>query len=439
SWAVHRLSGISSPANSAYGVSELETQIQSSRSKAVFTCVPLLQTALKAAGTTGAPVSCLSSLWLICYADWDIQKGVIVSHKNVIANVLQLDSMEKTQRYENQHDVVLGLLPQSHIYGLVVIYHASVYRGDSIIVLPKFHLSTLGEAIETFRINVLFVVPPMIMAMLSSKKALDRYNLTSVTEIFSGGAPLASEACDLLHDWYPSWAIRQGYGMTEAATAISATLVKSQLTGSAGCLLPGVQARIVSSTDGADITEFGKSGELLIRSPSVTRMGYMDNHEATRETFGEGEDGWLRTGDEAMFLVDLNSRGHQHLFIVDRLKELIKVKGYQVAPAELESCLLTHPLVKDVAVIPVADSFAGELPKAVVVLDPDLGLGQQRTHSQTAECLEMYVRERKAHYKWLAGGVEFVDSIPRSQSGKILRRVLLAYQRARPRGHTAML
>lgn len=285
--------------------------------------------------------------------------------------------------------------------------------------------------------------------MLNAMELLNGYDLTSVTEIISGGAPLASETYDLLHERYPSWAIRQGYGMTETATAVSMTLVEDQIKGSAGCLLPGVQARIMSLTNGTDVTECGKSGELMIRSPSVANLGYLKNVEATPETFGESDEGWLRTGDEAMFLESPKRQGNQHLFIVDRIKELIKVKvsrllrsnepeldlsvfaqGYQVASTELESCLLSHPSVSDVGVIAVTDGVAGEIPKAFVVLDAATEPGQRLSRFQIAEALDVHIKERKAHYKWLRGGIEFVDAIPRSQSGKILRRILWASQKA---------
>jgi long-subunit acyl-CoA synthetase (AMP-forming) len=155
---------------------------------------------------------------------------------------------------------------------------------------------------------------------------LDKFDLSSVTDIFSGAAPLAAETCRTLLEQYPSWCICQAYGMTETATVVSATSTRDIFPGSAGSLLPGVQARIIALEDGADITECGKPGELLLRSPSVTNLGYLNNEKATCETFGKGGDGWLRTGDEAMFLKNPEGDGHEHLFIVDRIKELIKVK-----------------------------------------------------------------------------------------------------------------
>ncbi|KAL9105955.1 MAG: hypothetical protein Q9227_008948 [Pyrenula ochraceoflavens] len=366
-------------------------------------------------------------------------KGVIVSHMNVIANVLQLATFEAYQRKPGQHYVVLGLLPQSHIYGLVAVCHASVYRGDAVVVLPKFDLSVLASAIAKFKINVLFIVPPVVISIINSQEKLANFDFSSVTEVFSGAAPLGAETYQTLREQYPSWQIRQAYGMTETATVISATSTHDVFPGSAGSLVPGVEARIVSLAGGTDITECGKAGELLLRSPSVTNLGYLNNEKATRETFGSEGDGWLRTGDEAMFIQNPEGEGHEHLFIVDRIKELIKVKGHQVAPAELEACLLSHPLIADVAVIPVPDAIAGEVPKAFIVLAPHDRGQYFQTQSELAEEIEEYVREEKARHKWLKGGIEFVDAIPKSPSGKILRRMLRDAERLRRREEMARL
>jgi long-subunit acyl-CoA synthetase (AMP-forming) len=160
--------------------------------------------------------------------------------------------------------------------------------------------------------------------MLNSKTMLDRFDLSSVTEVFTGGAPLGAETAHMLLEQYPHWDIRQGYGMTETTSAVSMTSTRDIFPGSSGNLVPTVEARIVSLTDGSEIKECGKSGELYVRGPSVT-LGYLNNDKATRETFGTGGDGWLRTGDEAMFVRNPVGEGHEHLFIIDRIKELIKV------------------------------------------------------------------------------------------------------------------
>jgi long-subunit acyl-CoA synthetase (AMP-forming) len=168
-------------------------------------------------------------------------------------------------------------------------------------------------------------VPPIIIAMINSMKMLETYDLSSVREVFSGAAPLSIEACQGLLKFFPQWKIRQAYGMTETATVVSCTRGSDILLGSSGPLIPGVEARILSIADGSEVTGYGVPGELLLRSPSITTLGYLDNAKATAETFGVGGDGWLRTGDEAMF--EVGHKGEPHLFIIDRIKELIKVKA----------------------------------------------------------------------------------------------------------------
>ena len=185
--------------------------------------------------------------------------------------------------------------------------------------------------------------------------------------------------------------------------------------GSCGSLISGVEARLVKA-DGTEVTGLDEPGELLVRSPSVV-LGYLKNDKANRETF---VDGWLRTGDEAV--IRRSDKGHEHVFIVDRIKELIKVKGLQVAPAELEAHLLAHPAVADVAVIQVPDDAAGELPKAFVVKHRSIGL--EENEMMLRRKIAKHVETHKARHKWLKGGIEFVDAIPKSPSGKILRRLL---------------
>lgn len=189
--------------------------------------------------------------------------------------------------------------------------------------------------------------------------------------------------------------------------------------GSSGCLVPSVEARIVSA-DGEEITGYDQPGELLVKSPAVV-LGYLNNDKANRETFVTDAEGgrWMRTGDEAV--IRKSPAGNEHVFIVDRIKELIKVKGLQVAPAELEAHLLTCPLVGDCAVIPVPDDRAGEVPKAFVVKSPSVG---DKHESMVEKEIHKHVEQHKSKHKWLKGGVEFISVVPKSPSGKILRRLL---------------
>ncbi|KAJ5833594.1 Acyl-CoA ligase inpC [Penicillium riverlandense] len=467
-WAVHRLGGIVTPANAAYSADELRHQLVDSGAKALFTCVPLLSAALEAAAKVGLPKNKIYLLdvpgqilggvkppteyksvaqieqagrslpaleplnWgpgegarrtaFLCYSSGTsgLPKGVMISHRNVIANTLQIAAFEKTWRESKTPpgaktpytDVSLGLLPQSHIYALVVICHAGAYRGDQTIVLPKFELKSYLASIQHFKITSLFLVPPIIINMLRSQDVCSKYDLSSVQTLFTGAAPLGMETAVDFQKLYPNVYIRQGYGLTETCTVVSSSHPKDIWLGSSGTLIPGFEAKIVTP-EGKEITAYDTPGELVTRSPSVV-IGYLNNEKATKETF---EDGWMRTGDEAVVRVSPN--GTEHIFIVDRIKELIKVKGMQVAPAELESHLLTHPAVADCAVIAVPDEAAGEVPKAIVVKSASGG-----DDEAAIQAIKKHVEDHKARHKWLKGGVKFVDAVPKSPSGKILRRLL---------------
>lgn len=225
--------------------------------------------------------------------------------------------------------------------------------------------------------------------------------------------------------------------MTETCTVVCSSAEEDIWFGSSGSIIPGFNAKIVSS-EGVEITEYDKPGELVVQSPTVV-IGYLNNHKANEETFIADTDGkgkWMRTGDEAV--IKKAPSGHEHVFIVDRIKELIKVKvyvfhrhikvkylqcqGHQVAPAELEAHILTHPSVADCAVIPVPDDAAGEVPKVFVVKSSAVGI--EDNDRMVKRDIMKHVEAHKAKYKWLKGGVEFIDVIPKSASGKILRRLL---------------
>ncbi|KAK6580225.1 hypothetical protein PZA11_007247 [Diplocarpon coronariae] len=468
-YAVHRLNGIATPANAAYSASELEFQLKSSGAKALFTCIPLLETSLLAARAVGIPQNRVYILELprelsgskavpfktasqlieagrklpkleelkwekgqgrrqtayLCYSSGTsgLPKGVMISHYNVIANVLQIETYERPTRdkraEDDKTDVTLGLLPLSHIYGLVVIAQASTYRGDGVIILPKFELQSFLHAIQTYKIQTLCLVPPIIIQLCKSQSAISKFDLSSVRSIFTGAAPLGAEMAEELQKIYPTWKIRQGYGLTETCTVVCSSSEHDIFFGSSGSLLPHFKAKIVDP-EGTEITGYDQPGELVVQSPSVV-LGYLNNDKANRETFLQDTDGrWMRTGDEAV--IRKSPAGNEHVVIVDRIKELIKVKGLQVAPAELEAHLLTHPSVGDCAVIPVPDDAAGEVPKAFIVKSASVGL--EDNDRMLAREITKHVSDHKARHKWLKGGVEFIDVIPKSPSGKILRRML---------------
>ncbi|ETN40534.1 uncharacterized protein HMPREF1541_04811 [Cyphellophora europaea CBS 101466] len=478
SWAIHRLNGVSSPANAAYSTEELNHQLTNSGSTCLFTVMPLLDTALKAAKKAKIPrnriyicempgdkdypedLKRLSQLtkegeslpeiepvkWskgqgerqtaFLCYSSGTsgLPKGVMISHRNVIANTMQITAYDKPGREhvggKDYKDVALGLLPQSHIYGLIVICHASTYRGDRVVVLPKFEMQQYLNAIVKYKINTLYIVPPIIINMVKNQKTLSNYDLSSVKQIFTGAAPLGKETAEELNQQYPSWLVRQGYGLTETCTVVCSSSPFDIWFGSSGILLPGYKAKVMS-IEGNEITGYDQPGELLVQSPSVV-LGYLKNDKATKETFVDEPEGrFMRTGDEVVFRKSPN--GNEHIWVVDRIKELIKVKGLQVAPAELEACLLNHPAVADCAVIPVADDRAGEVPKAFVVKSSEVGL--EESDAMLRRNISKFVEKEKARHKWLAGGVEFIDVIPKSPSGKILRRMLRDKEReARKKG-----
>jgi acyl-CoA synthetase (AMP-forming)/AMP-acid ligase II len=273
------------------------------------------------------------------------------------------------------------------------------------------------------------------------------FDLHTVDDILTGAAPLGAEIYSRVEEMFPRWKVREGYGMslilksfwvslsaydvepfspsaglTETAACVATTKPDDIWLGSVGALLPSIECRLLTP-EGIEVEGYDNSGELWVRSPSVT-LGYFNNDRATAESF---QNGWHRTGDEALFRVSPN--GKEHLFIIDRIKELIKVKGNQVAPAELEEHLLLHPVVAEAAVIPVYDADAGEVPKAFIVKASSYTGGE--TEVELAEQLEKHVRDHKSRVKWLTGGVEFVTEIPRSTSGKIMRRLLRDMERER--------
>ena len=264
-------------------------------------------------------------------------------------------------------------------------------------------------------------VPPIIINMLRQKDFCLKHDLSSVRCLFTGAAPLGEEVSKEYLSIWPKTTIEQAYGLTETSTVVCQTHPNDVMLGSSGCLIPGLEVRIVSPETGENITTLDTPGELGARGPNVV-LGYLNNDKATAETF---RDGWMHTGDEAIVRAN-PATGSEHIFVVDRIKELIKVKGLQVAPAELEAHLLTHPAVADCTVIAVPDHAAGEIPKAIVVKSSSAG----NDDNATIQSIKKHVEDHKARHKWLKGGVKFIDAIPKSPSGKILRRLLRDQEKA---------
>ncbi|PCH35748.1 amp dependent CoA ligase [Wolfiporia cocos MD-104 SS10] len=468
-WAAFRLGAIISAANPAYTADELVYQLSATHAKLLVVHPWNLAAGRAAAQAVGLPAARIVLLERVPHAGLvtlaelvaagaavprtfveralrpgegrtklaflsfssgttGLPKAVQIPHFSLIANVVQIASFAKTDPHppkEHRYrpgDVSMAVLPFYHIYGQVINMHFMPFYGYSVVIIPKFDFLGMLNSIQRYRINFLPVVPPMIVA-LCKHPAVQKYDLSSVRHIASGAAPLSSELTLQLAKVLPNASVGQGYGMTETCTAISFPQIDMHICtpGSAGVLLPGVVVRVVRE-DGA-LAPVGETGELVVYSPS-NAVGYLNNDEATRETF---RDGWVHTGDE----VYVNEK--KELFVVDRIKDLIKVKGFQVAPPELEGHILELPDVSDVCVVGVADEYSGEVPRAFVV--PSAG-AQERIKGSADEAQRIkdtiikHIADHKVHYKRLAGGVEFIDAVPKNPSGKILRRILRDRTRA---------
>ncbi|MFF7532702.1 4-coumarate--CoA ligase family protein [Streptomyces bobili] len=334
-----------------------------------------------------------------------VPKGVMLTHRQIATNLAQLEPAITA----GPGDRILAVLPFFHIYGLTALMNAPLRRGATVVVLPRFDLQTFLAAIQNHRITGLYVAPPIVLA-LAKHPAVAQYDLSSLRYVISAAAPLdagLAAACSARLNLPP---VGQAYGMTELSPGthvVPLDAMREAPAGTVGKLIAGTEMRIVSLDDPDKDLGVGETGEILIRGPQIMK-GYLGRPDATAAMI-DG-DGWLHTGDIGR--VD----GGGWLFVVDRVKELIKYKGFQVAPAELEALLLTHPGIADAAVIGEYNDDGNEVPHAYVVRQPtapDLAEGE----------VAMYVAERVAPYKRVRL-VTFIDTVPRAASGKILRREL---------------
>jgi acyl-CoA synthetase (AMP-forming)/AMP-acid ligase II len=329
-----------------------------------------------------------------------LPKGVMLTHRNLVANMLQTDASD---HYEHDRDTTIVFLPFFHIYGLEVIGLLGLWSGATLVVMPKFELDPYLNLIERHRATLLHVVPPVVVA-LAKHPSIGHRDFSSIRKLFSGAAPLGKDAIEQCTRRI-GCVLQQGYGLTETSPATHVTSADPAhiRDGSIGHAVPNTECRVVDVATGRDVGP-GEDGEIWLRGPQVMK-GYFKRPDETRNTLDD--DGWLHTGDIGHADVD------GHFFIVDRLKELIKYKGLQVAPAELEAILLSHPAVADAAVVPLKDEDAGEIPRAFVVLKAPA----------SADDLMAYVAQRVAPFKKIRR-LDFIDTIPKSPSGKILRRLL---------------
>ena len=330
----------------------------------------------------------------------------MISHHNIIAQVSQARQITPASQKKT-----LAVLPFYHISGLVHTLHLPIILNAEVIMLPRFSMAPMLKTISAYQIEELLVVPPLLIRLLHDPIVND-YDLSCVKRFSSGAAPVSDKVMQLLAQNFPGAGFKNGYGMTETTSCLTGfppELYDVKYAYSVGQLLGNTVIRI-KKDDGSE-ADVDEPGEILAKGPQVV-MGYLDNEKATRETF-HVDGGWLRTGD--LGSIDCNGIVTIH----DRIKEMIKVKGIAVAPAELEDLLLGHDKVQDVAVIGVPDEYSGELPKAFVVLRQAVNGDENNIWHE----LRKYVQERKTEYKWVTE-FESIPEIPKSASGKILRKVL---------------
>ncbi|KAG8475507.1 hypothetical protein CXB51_032269 [Gossypium anomalum] len=334
-------------------------------------------------------------------------KGVALTHRNLTAVIA--GGMRPVRSFPT---VVLCTVPLFHVYGLVLSLRSMV-SGDCMVITGgslSFDLRKMYGVISEYRVSHLALAPPLIVKMVNDTAIMDGYDLSSLEAILCGGAHLSKSMIQRLRKRLPKVKLAQAYGLTETTGRVFSTMVpdETQVEGATGKLMPNCEAKIVDPETGAALPP-AKLGELWVRGPLVMK-GYVDNEEATVGTLDS--DGWLRTGD----LCYINNEGF--LFFVDRIKELIKYKGYQVAPAELEHLLNSHPDVVESAVVPFSDEEAGQVPVAFVVRQSGSNIDESKLKHFVAQqaCVSPYKRIRR---------IMFIDSLPKNASGKVMRKELV--------------
>lgn len=428
--------GVVTTVNPTFTPEEFASQLRDSRARFIVTIGPLVEKATEAArraggvqeiftfdaapGTTpfaellaapelvrGPRIDPANDLAALPYSSGTtgISKGVMLTHRNLVANIVQIAGCDALCRPLGSRDTVMAVLPFFHIYGLVVVMNYALWRGATLVVAPRFDLEPFLKAMQEHRVTYAYLVPPILVA-LAKHPLVSQYDLSSLEGIMSGAAPLGGDLAGAVEERIDC-VVSQGYGLTETSPVTH--MGPSQRRGqcphdSIGPSLPNTEILIADVETGQPLGP-GERGEVWVRGPQVM-AGYLALPGATAATIDR--DGWLHTGD----IGTVDESGYCR--IVDRVKELIKYKGYQVAPAELEAVLLTNPHIKDAAVIRSPDEEAGEVPKAFVVTDGVI----------TGEEVLAFVAERVSPHKKIRR-VEFIDVIPKSPSGKILRRVLI--------------
>lgn len=335
-----------------------------------------------------------------------LPKGVMLTHHNLTTNVLQFIPLEQL----NETSVMLAVLPFFHIYAMTGLLNGALAVGGTVVSVPRFDLEQVLGIIQQYKVTNFFVAPPIMLAF-AKHPIIDKYDLSSLKIITSGAAAMSVPIAELCAQRI-GCVVKQGYGMTEASPVTNMnTPLREIKIASVGPLVPNLEGKVVDLITGEELGP-NQNGELCFRGANVMK-GYLNNPEATANTL---KNGWLHTGDVGY--VDDDG----YFYVVDRFKEFIKHKGYQVAPAELEGLLIGHPAIADAAVIPIPDDEAGENPKAFIVKKGEIN---------EQEIMD-YIAEKVAPYKKIRE-VEFVQEIPKSASGKILRRVLIEREREKLR------
>ncbi|EOA30188.1 hypothetical protein CARUB_v10013305mg, partial [Capsella rubella] len=339
-----------------------------------------------------------------------LPKGVMITHKGLVTSIAQKVDGENPNVNFTANDVILCFLPMFHIYALDALMLSAMRTGAALLIVPRFELNLVMELIQRYKVTVVPVAPPVVLAFVKSTET-ERYDLSSVRMMLSGAATLKKELEDAVRLKFPNAIFGQGYGMTESGT-VAKSLAFAKIpfktkSGACGTVIRNAELKVVDTITGISLPR-NKSGELCVRGHQLMK-GYLNDPEATARTIDK--DGWLHTGDIGFVDDD------DEIFIVDRLKELIKFKGYQVAPAELEALLISHPDIDDAAVVAMKDEVADEVPVAFVVRSEGTQLSEDDVKS--------YVNKQVVHYKRIKM-VFFIEAIPKAVSGKILRKDLRA-------------
>ncbi|MFX0032144.1 MAG: class I adenylate-forming enzyme family protein [Candidatus Hodarchaeota archaeon] len=365
-----------------------------------------LSTLVYTSGTTGLP------------------KGTMLTHYNLVSNVIQISQIFEL----SELDIAMAVLPLYHIYGLSVCMNQAVWIGAAQVITPRFEVKEFCELIEKYKVTYSLCVPPIFLAVVRhlEDENVKGYDWSDLKIFNNGAAPIALELLERFDELAKEKCnakevtVQHGWGLTEASPVVAVNPMHRRKMESQGTLIPDTFHKIVDLETGKELPESGQIGELVIKGPQVMK-GYWNRPDATEEAFWtdpQTSEKWLRTGDMAY----IDEEGYEHL--LDRIKEMIKYKGWSIAPAELEDLLFKNPHVFDVAVIgkPSKELDIGEIPKAIIILKPE------SKGKVTEQEIMDWVAERISAYKKIRE-VEFVDSIPKSGSGKILRRELIKQEK----------